>query len=162
MLFLSSSHAKLLLALVSFGVHASAAAWCFEQAASRYVPVIDPNILVAISKHESGWRPDAFNINTDGSVDRCHMQINSSHLRSLRPLGIDEVSLYHPCKCAEVGAWVLADCVASFGATWEAVGCYHAGPSLKRASARIAYAKKIEAIYHRLTTTRKVTRAPLY
>ena len=53
------------------------------------------------------------------------MQINSSWLPTLRRFGIVEKDLYEPCVSIDVGAWILAHNIRSYGNTWAAVGAYN-------------------------------------
>ena len=68
------------------------------------------------------------------------MQINSGWYKSLGK----EVwnALSDPCYCTKIGAWVLSQCVAKYGNTWEAIGCYNARSQSKRA----VYANKVYKI----------------
>jgi soluble lytic murein transglycosylase-like protein len=110
-------------------------AFCFEEAGSLYN--VSPQILWAIAKVESGFRPDAVNRNTDGSYDFGLMQINSSWAQVL---GSDLwSSLGDPCINVKVGAWILSGCVRKHGYTWEAVGAYNASKKHKR----VKYARKV-------------------
>lgn len=112
-------------------------AMCFEQAAERYkVPV---QLLKAISTVESGGRSNAYNANKNGSYDIGHMQINSGWLPTLAKYNIDEKTLWEPCINTNIGAWVLANNIARYGLTWEAVGAYNAVSKNKR----LIYARKV-------------------
>jgi soluble lytic murein transglycosylase-like protein len=111
---------------------------CFEQAASRYnVPV---ELLKAISTVESNGNPAATNKNKNGSVDYGNMQINDWWLTKLQPYGITKASLLDPCTNTYVGAWILAQNIATHGATWKAIGAYNAKTEYKR----LVYARKVE------------------
>lgn len=116
-------------------------AFCFEEAGNFYG--ISPVILWAISKVESGFNNSAVNYNTDGSYDYCHMQINSSWYRLLGKESWN--ALADPCFCTKVGAWVLSQCIARYGYTWEAVGCYNARSRGKR----VIYANKVYEVIRR-------------
>ncbi|RAR50487.1 UNVERIFIED_CONTAM: transglycosylase-like protein with SLT domain [Acidovorax defluvii] len=125
-----------LLALFIFLPSLSQAA-CFDEAARRYhVPV---ELLKAISKVESNGNPNARNVNKNGSYDIGHMQINSWWLRTLDRYGIDEKTLLDPCINTNIGAWVLAQNIARYGLTWNAVGAYNAATESKR----LVYARKV-------------------
>ena len=120
------------LALASLPAHA-----CWEQAASWYR--VNPYLLYAIAKTESGLNPNAINRNKNGSYDIGLMQINSSWFPTLRKYGVEEKDLYDACTSIQVGAWILAQNMQRMGVTWEAVGAYNARDPAKR----IKYALKV-------------------
>lgn len=111
---------------------------CWEQAGERYG--VNPYLLYAIAKTESGLNPAAINrSNKNGSYDIGLMQINSRWLPTLRKHGIEEEQLWDACTSIHVGAWVLAQNMQRLGNSWEAVGAYNArDPEL-----RIKYALKV-------------------
>lgn len=110
---------------------------CWVEAANKYG--INPYLLYAIAKTESGLNPRAINHNTNGSYDIGLMQINSGWLPTLRKYGVTEEALFEPCTSIQVGAWILAQNIQQFGNTWEAVGAYNArSPVL-----RLKYATKV-------------------
>lgn len=120
------------------------AAACWEQIGQKYD--INPYLLYAIAKTESGLNPKAVSHNRNGSYDVGLMQINSSWFPTLRKYGISEQQLYQPCVNIEVGAWILADNIRRLGNSWDAVGAYNAAkPALRR-----RYATKV---YRNLLTT---------
>lgn len=108
---------------------------CFVEAGRQYG--IAPDLLEAMAKVESGYRPDAVNQNSDGSVDVGLLQINSFWYRSLGKKRW--MALGDPWYNARVGAWILAQSIQSHGYTWEAVGCYNARSKIKRT----AYVRKV-------------------
>lgn len=110
---------------------------CWDQAAVRYG--VNPHLLYAIAKTESGMNPSAINRNENGSVDLGLMQINSIWFPTLRRHGIDEKALLDPCTSIHVGAWILAQNLRRMGNTWEAVGAYNAG----KFDLRMKYALKV-------------------
>ena len=117
---------------------AGPAAACWEEAASRYG--VNPHLLYAIAKTESGLNPKAVNRNKNGSVDLGLMQINSRWFPILRKHGIDEQSLLDPCTSIHVGAWILAENMRRMGNSWEAVGAYNArNPVLRQRYAGKVY-----------------------
>ena len=121
-----------LLIAAAFPVHA-----CWEDAAARYQ--VNSTLLHAIARTESGLNPRAVGRNRDGSRDIGLMQINSWWLPRLERHGIREQDLFEPCTSIHVGAWILAQNVARYGYTWEAVGAYNASsPQLRR-----VYAAKV-------------------
>jgi len=114
-----------------------ASAFCFEEAGQTYN--ISPELLWAIAKVESDFRPDAINKNTNGSYDYGVMQINSWWYSKLGKERWE--SLGDACVNVQTGAWILAQCIAQHGYNWEAVGYYNARTPEKRK----AYVKKIQA-----------------
>ncbi|EAU4137181.1 pilus assembly protein, partial [Salmonella enterica] len=63
------------------------AGMCFSTAGKMYQ--IDPLLLEAIARHESGLNPRAMNLrNRNGTVDYGLMQVNSSHIPLLKQKGI--------------------------------------------------------------------------
>ena len=122
----------------------SVAAFCFEEAGGRYG--IPPGLLKAIAQVESSMRPHAINHNKDGSVDYCHMQINSYWKKHLQERW---QYLGDPCYCTMVGAWILKQCIDRYGFNPDALACYHTGKSLaelsrSRRRKAIAYLEKID------------------
>jgi soluble lytic murein transglycosylase-like protein len=71
------------------------------------------------------------------------MQINSFWAEAI---GMRNwLMLGDPCTNVKTGAWILSRCIESHGYTWEAVGCYNARSSEKRARyANRIYRKLIE------------------
>ena len=110
---------------------------CWEEAAFLYG--VNPYILYAIAKTESGLIPSALNRNKNGSYDIGLMQINSRWLPVLRKYGVKEEQLWDACTNIYVGAWVLAQNMRRMGNSWEAVGAYNA----KNYGLRMKYALKV-------------------
>jgi len=121
--------------LFAFSLSASAAEYCFQEAGDMYG--VAPRLLWAIAHVESNFNPYTVNYNKDGTIDYGVMQINSRWIPPLR------LSPYHlisdPCYNIKVGAWILSNCMANYGLTWRAVGCYNARSERKR----IGYSWKI-------------------
>ncbi len=104
---------------------------CYYESAQKYR--LPPELLIAISYTESSFNVKANGKNKGGSEDHGLMQINSSWLPKLkRQFGIDLAGLYEPCTNIEVGAWVLAHNIQTYGWTWNAVGAYNAKSPHKR------------------------------
>jgi soluble lytic murein transglycosylase-like protein len=111
---------------------------CWEDAARRYG--VNPAMLVAIARTESGMNPDAINRNRNGSVDLGLMQINSRWFPLLRQYGIGEQQLRDPCTSIHVGAWILSQNMQRLGNSWDAVGAYNSSsPALRAAYAQRVY-----------------------
>lgn len=122
--------------LVSQYAHA-----CWEEAASRHR--VNPYLLYAIAKTESGLNPLAVNRNKNGSYDVGLMQINSIWFPVLRRHGISEEQLYQPCVSIHVGAWILAQNMQRLGNSWNAVGAYNAASPARRTEYAIKVYKNI-------------------
>lgn len=135
----------LLLLFVSQSVFAN----CWDTAAHHYH--VDPYLLFAIAKVESGMNPNAVGWNRDGSRDVGLMQINSSHFRELQRQGIDESRLIaEPCTSIMVGASILSSMIKVYGYNWEAVGAYNAGLKKENYSQRMVYARKVWNKYQKI------------
>ncbi|PRA32418.1 transglycosylase SLT domain-containing protein [Pseudomonas poae] len=127
---------------------------CWQLAASRYH--VDPLLLYAIAKVESGLNPGARNFNSDGSQDIGLMQINSRHLPALAHYGITEQHLItQPCTSVMVGAWILAGFIRDKGYGWQAVGAYNAGSRPDREVRRSRYAQAVWRYYGELVQQRQ-------
>lgn len=133
----------------------SAGAFCFEEAGRTYN--LSPDLLISISKHESNFKPDAVGWNTNGTYDFGPMQINSSWAPTLKKHGIKWSSLADPCTNVKVGAWILSQCFAKYGPTWEAVGCYNS----QTPSKRDAYARKVANVYKQMDKKKLRLQVPI-
>lgn len=116
---------------------------CLHEAAQRYS--VDPVLIKAIIKVESGGKPSAMGKNKNGSYDVGMMQINSAWLPTLRKYGVTAPDLFDPCTNIHVGTWVLAGNIARFGYTWRALGAYNAASEHKR----VNYANKVMRIWRK-------------
>ncbi|MBL8345280.1 MAG: lytic transglycosylase domain-containing protein [Rubrivivax sp.] len=121
---------------------------CLDNAAAERG--LDARLLRAVARAESNLNPLAVNrthVERTGTVDVGLLQINSSWLPTLGRYGIREHHLYDACTNARVGAWLLADALARYGNTWNAVGSYNAACTELRgarcATARQAYAWRV-------------------
>ena len=137
--------------LLLFGIVLPAHA-CWQDAAARYG--IDARLLYAIAQQESSLDPQAINrshAERTGSVDVGLMQVNSRWLPVLARHGIREADLLEPCTNLRVGAWILAQNFQRYGATWEAVGAYHAGcTQLRPNECAVTRARYATAVFHHL------------
>ena len=125
---------------------------CWQDAAARYG--VDARLLYAIAQQESSLKAQAINRShaaRTGSVDIGLMQINSRWLPVLGRHGIRETDLLDPCTNLQVGAWILAQSFRRYGATWDAVGAYHAGcTELRPPDCAATRARYAAAVYRRL------------
>jgi len=112
--------------------------FCFEEAGKIYN--LPPILLMSIAKQESNFRPDAVNVNKNGSYDYGLMQINSSWAATLGKDGWAELA--DPCTNVKVGAWILRQCINDYGYGWKAIGCYNSRTPGKNE----AYANRIAAL----------------
>lgn len=109
------------LSIILFLSPVIAQASCLSSAAIRWdVPEI---ILEAIIINESGGKPDARNINKNGSHDYGLMQINTINIDPLKSQGIikNKQALMQPCTNIEAGAYLLSQKfknMAIAGAQW--------------------------------------------
>jgi len=99
----------------------------FKEASIMYE--VDLKLLLAVSKAESHFDPKAENKNKDGSIDRGLMQINEWWRKELSKYTDGDVlqGLYEPEYNIKVGAWILKQCINSYGESWKAVDCYNKG-----------------------------------
>ena len=100
-----------------------AATRCADAAAAYHK--VNPAILKAIIKVESGGNPLARNLNANGTEDIGIGQYNSGNLGALSPFGVGPSDLYDSCVGTYVSAWHLAKQVKAYGNTWFAIGAYH-------------------------------------
>ncbi|MEZ0361589.1 MAG: lytic transglycosylase domain-containing protein [Hydrogenobacter sp.] len=100
---------------------------CFDKAS--WETGVNRKLLVVIAYVESGLRRDALNRNTNGTYDIGIMQVNSSNISKLKKMGIinREEDLWDTCTNIRAGAYILRECIASYGLNWKAVDCYNKG-----------------------------------
>jgi soluble lytic murein transglycosylase-like protein len=109
----------------------------FVEAAARYG--VSPAVLEAISWVESGHNPDVAPAKNEWTTpsgklhvshDHGHMQIND-HFWKKRLDAIDprlwEQMLVDPKINTQVAAWILAQNIAKYGNTWDAIAAYNTG-----------------------------------
>ena len=99
---------------------------CWLAAANAFN--VPPGLLFAVAEVESSFRAEAMALAANGTHSVGLMQINSSWFPALERAGISETNLYDPCTNIHVGAWILGQNISRYGATWEAIGAYYAGP----------------------------------
>lgn len=86
---------------------------------------VNPWVLKAILKVESGFNAKAVNRNANGTVDVGMAQINSIHFRKLQQWGVTPADLLDGCVATYVAAWHLAGRIKEHGNTWFAIAAYH-------------------------------------
>ncbi len=84
---------------------------------------LDPALVVAVSWQESRFNPRAFGMNTNGSVDRGLMQLNSSTF-----VEYEADQLFDPRLNSRLGAEYLRNTMDLAGNTVAALAMYNAGP----------------------------------
>ncbi|MEM4531311.1 MAG: lytic transglycosylase domain-containing protein [Thermofilaceae archaeon] len=102
---------------------------CFLLASRVYK--VDPYLLLAVAYVESSLRQEAVNYNRNGTVDLGIMQINSCWSSRIRNWHLVKDSA---CFNVLVGAWVLRQCIDTYGLNWDAVSCYNTGRGLRELS----------------------------
>jgi len=143
----------------------STPAWatdCFDMAGGDYQ--IDPDLLRAISWQESKWVVNAIGKNPGSGYGAGLMQIDSQHHARLSEFGIKpEHLLTDACLNIYTGAYYLALAFKKWGVSWEAVGAYNAGfrRTDRQAMRRLAYARKIEAIYRAIKANKNAGQSRL-
>lgn len=123
-------------------VTAEAEELCFEEAGVEYS--INPQILKAIAKVESNFKPRAVNWNKNGTYDFGVMQINSSWYYTLGKEWW--MTLGDPCSNIKGGARILSGCMKKYGYSWEAIGCYNSQTPTKRDKYAMAVFKQLQSI----------------
>lgn len=115
---------------------------CFEEAGVEYS--INPQILKAIAKVESNFKPRAVNWNKNGTYDFGIMQINSSWYYTLGKEWWN--TLGDPCSNIKGGAKILSGCMKKYGYSWEAIGCYNSQTPSKRDKYALAVFRQLQSI----------------
>lgn len=114
---------------------------------------IPPKVLYAIgsveSGHKHGFNAYAFNgSNRNKTADMGLMQINSSWIPKLKQHGLyNPKDIYIPQYNVRVGAWILRQCINTFGQSWKSIDCYNKGPGNARNSSE--YVDRFVAAYRR-------------
>jgi hypothetical protein len=86
---------------------------------------VNPWILRAILRVESGFNASAIGVNRNGTRDLGIGQINTVHFRELAKYGIAPEHLMDACIGTYVAAWTLKASTAKWGNTWFGVAAYH-------------------------------------
>lgn len=142
------------LAMIAILYSGCSSAFCFIEVANS--SRVDPLLLGAIVKQESGFNPKAQNVNRKNGVavseDIGFAQINSSWLSNPKLKrafpDITRERLYRdPCYNLYVSAWILVNSCDMNKMDWDCVGAYNAGikQDATRAGLRKKYAKLIHA-----------------
>lgn len=144
-----------LLAILTGITVVPAKAFCFKEAGARYQ--IDPRLLKAIARQESGMNPKAIGVNRnkEGKIvsrDYGVMQINDNHIPRLKKMGVlrhQDDLLNNPCLNVQIGAWILATHLQKCGINWSCLGSYNAGfaSSTIQEERRMRYARDIYRRY---------------
>lgn len=96
---------------------------CIDDASVMYQ--VNPIVMRTIAENESSFNPNAYNKNSNGTVDVGLHQINSVHFKELAKYGIQPNDLWDPCINSQVAAYRLRKMMNKYGNTWTAVGAYH-------------------------------------
>lgn len=125
---------------------------------------VSAQLLYAVARVESNLNPRAVNrshLARTKSYGIGMMQVESSNLPALRRRGITEAALFDPCTNIRVGASILAEKIARFGLTWEAVGAYNvACIVLKGQACRDARARYAWRVYRALSGLSPTVKPP--
>lgn len=128
---------------------------CWQEAGARYG--INPELLYAIAKTETGVSPHKLSRNKNGTFDMGMMQINSAWLPDLAKFGIEPAHLWDSCTNINVGAWILARNIQRLGLNWNAVGAYNAGcRGVGKIECERMRASYVWRVYHNYQATKKV------
>src|SRR5450759_1585912 len=126
--------------------------YCFDDAAEK--AGVNKDILIAIAMVESHLNRIAVHKNSNGTEDVGVKQINSSHFKFLKSVGIERKDLFNACINIHVGALILKECMRIHGNTWAAIGAFNAGHSetAKAVRNREVYAFRVWHKYRLLKT----------
>ena len=85
--------------------------------------------ILGCIQHESTFRATATHHNSNGSVDRGIMQINSSNIGKMKRAGLITSSedLFDPFKCIDCGLWLMNQYIDKFGVSESAYYAYNTG-----------------------------------
>lgn len=85
--------------------------------------------ILGCIQHESTFRAKATHHNSNGSVDRGIMQINSSNIGKMRRAGLiaSAEDLFDPFVCIDCGLWLMNQYIDRFGVSESAYYAYNTG-----------------------------------
>lgn len=86
---------------------------------------VNHNILWAILKVESNFKPGTVAKNTNGTSDYGMGGMNTIHMPKLAKFGITPDTISDPCISTYVTAWHLRKEMARHGNTWFGIAAYH-------------------------------------
>jgi soluble lytic murein transglycosylase-like protein len=118
---------------------------CWDKASTTYG--VDPWLLMAVAKVESGFNKSAINRNSNNTADVGLMQINTTWLKTLSKHGIYTRDLLNPCTSIFVGAWIMAQNIKHFGYNQDGIGAYNSPGNIV---IRRKYAQKVYQSYNEL------------
>lgn len=118
---------------------------CWDKAGKTYG--VDPWLLMAVAKVESGFNPNAINKNKNSTTDLGMMQINSFWLPTLSKYGISSKDLLNPCTSVFVGSWIMAQNIKRFGYNQDGIGAYNSPGNI---NIRRRYAQAVYKAYNKL------------
>lgn len=85
--------------------------------------------ILGCIQHESTFRAKATHHNSNGSVDRGIMQINSSNIGKMKRAGLiaSAEDLFDPFMCVDCGLWLMNQYIDRFGVSESAYYAYNTG-----------------------------------
>lgn len=85
--------------------------------------------ILGCIQHESTFRARATHHNSNGSIDRGIMQINSSNIGKMRRAGLiaSAEDLFDPFVCIDCGLWLMNQYIDRFGVSESAYYAYNTG-----------------------------------
>lgn len=86
---------------------------------------VNHNILWAILKVESNFKPATVAKNSNGTSDYGMGGMNTIHMPKLAKFGVTPETISDPCVSTYVTAWHLRKEMARHGNTWYGIAAYH-------------------------------------
>ena len=86
---------------------------------------VNHNILWAILKVESNFKPGTVAKNSNGTSDYGMGGMNTIHMPKLAKYGVTSETISDPCVSTYVTAWHLRKEMARHGNTWYGIAAYH-------------------------------------